>query len=312
MARARSARRDGRRERPRPHALEPARRDPQGDRSRALPADLDRAVGGERDRDAAPGPDARSDRSPTTCSRPRSRSSASVDRVVISDLADETFHARLFLERDGRRVEIDSRPSDALALAVRAGVRIFAAEAVLDQAGARSRRRPSASDEASSRRRAARDDRRADRRSAPRRVPRLRELARRRPGGEPRGPPSAELGRRVGPGLSRRAIGSPRGGARARRFDHSRSRSHQKSLTARKMTLRLRAGRRAGRPRVVRARRPRRSSGPAARSLMSSSAEKNAPPDSTRMPSSASRRNSLQAQSTSRTGSPKKIRLASR
>ena len=56
---------------------------------------------------------------------------------MISTLAEETFHARLFLESDGRTVEVDSRPSDALALAVRAGVRIFAADAVLDQAGAR-------------------------------------------------------------------------------------------------------------------------------------------------------------------------------
>jgi len=58
-----------------------------------------------------------------------------IDRVVISTLAEETFHARLFLEQDGRTLEVDSRPSDALALAVRSGVRIFAAEAVLDQAG---------------------------------------------------------------------------------------------------------------------------------------------------------------------------------
>jgi hypothetical protein len=59
---------------------------------------------------------------------------ARVDRVVISDLADETFHARLVLERDGRTVDVDARPSDALALAVRTSTRIFAAEAVLDQA----------------------------------------------------------------------------------------------------------------------------------------------------------------------------------
>jgi bifunctional DNase/RNase len=57
-----------------------------------------------------------------------------IDRVVISELADETFHARILLERDGRTVEVDARPSDALALAVRAGVRIFAADAVLEQA----------------------------------------------------------------------------------------------------------------------------------------------------------------------------------
>ena len=57
-----------------------------------------------------------------------------VDRVIISALAEETFHATLVLEHAGRTVEVDSRPSDALALAVRAGGRIFAAEAVLDQA----------------------------------------------------------------------------------------------------------------------------------------------------------------------------------
>ena len=57
-----------------------------------------------------------------------------VDRVVISALAEETFHARLLLDQGGRTIEVDSRPSDALALAVRAGGRIFAAESVLEQA----------------------------------------------------------------------------------------------------------------------------------------------------------------------------------
>jgi bifunctional DNase/RNase len=58
-----------------------------------------------------------------------------VERVVISELADETYHARIHLERDGVQVEVDARPSDALALAVRAEVQIFAAEEVLAQAG---------------------------------------------------------------------------------------------------------------------------------------------------------------------------------
>ena len=58
-------------------------------------------------------------------------------RVVISSLAEETFHARLFLESGERELEVDSRPSDALALAVRAGVRIYAADEVLDRAGVR-------------------------------------------------------------------------------------------------------------------------------------------------------------------------------
>jgi bifunctional DNase/RNase len=59
----------------------------------------------------------------------------SVERVVIAALAEETFHARLILRADGRMLEIDSRPSDALALAVRLGTPIFAAPEVLEQAG---------------------------------------------------------------------------------------------------------------------------------------------------------------------------------
>jgi bifunctional DNase/RNase len=58
-----------------------------------------------------------------------------IERVVISELAEETYHARLFLERDGEIFELDARPSDSVALAVRANVRILVAEEVLDQAG---------------------------------------------------------------------------------------------------------------------------------------------------------------------------------
>ncbi len=56
-------------------------------------------------------------------------------RVIVVALAEETFHARLVLDADGRTLEIDSRPSDALALAVRTGVRIFVAADVLERAG---------------------------------------------------------------------------------------------------------------------------------------------------------------------------------
>jgi hypothetical protein len=57
-----------------------------------------------------------------------------VERVVISELTDETYHARIHLEREGVQVEVDARPSDALALAVRAEVSIYAADDVLAQA----------------------------------------------------------------------------------------------------------------------------------------------------------------------------------
>jgi len=60
---------------------------------------------------------------------------AKVQRVIISSLAEETFHATLELELDGKIINVDARPSDALALAVRTGVRIFASIEVLDRAG---------------------------------------------------------------------------------------------------------------------------------------------------------------------------------
>jgi uncharacterized protein len=58
-----------------------------------------------------------------------------VKQIIVSDLADDTFRARLHLELDGKSVDVDARPSDAIALAVRAGVPIFATDAVLDRAG---------------------------------------------------------------------------------------------------------------------------------------------------------------------------------
>ena len=59
-----------------------------------------------------------------------------LDRVVIASLAEETFHARLVLVTADSRHEMDARPSDAIALAVRLDCPIYAAAAVLDQAAA--------------------------------------------------------------------------------------------------------------------------------------------------------------------------------
>ncbi len=60
---------------------------------------------------------------------------ATVEYVLVNDLANDTFYARIMLQIDGRSLEIDSRPSDAIALAVRSQVPIFADEGVLDKAG---------------------------------------------------------------------------------------------------------------------------------------------------------------------------------
>jgi len=60
---------------------------------------------------------------------------ATIDSIIVNDLKSDTFYAKILLNIDGERIEIDSRPSDALALAVRADVPIYADEAVLDKAG---------------------------------------------------------------------------------------------------------------------------------------------------------------------------------
>ncbi len=60
---------------------------------------------------------------------------AQVVSVVVNDLSNDTFFARVMLDVNGRSVEIDSRPSDAIALAVRAQVPVYAEEAVMDKAG---------------------------------------------------------------------------------------------------------------------------------------------------------------------------------
>jgi bifunctional DNase/RNase len=52
-------------------------------------------------------------------------------RVMISELRDNTFYASISLRSDGRELEVDARPSDALALAVRCGAPIFAADEVI-------------------------------------------------------------------------------------------------------------------------------------------------------------------------------------
>ncbi len=59
----------------------------------------------------------------------------SLMEIVINDLHEGIFYARLILENDGEIHEIDSRPSDAVAIAVRFKVPIYAYENVLDEAG---------------------------------------------------------------------------------------------------------------------------------------------------------------------------------
>ncbi len=54
-----------------------------------------------------------------------------VQKIVVNDLKDDTFYAMIWVEREGQMMTIDSRPSDALALALRMDCPIFVDEAVL-------------------------------------------------------------------------------------------------------------------------------------------------------------------------------------
>jgi uncharacterized protein len=58
----------------------------------------------------------------------------SMEKVTVTELRDSTFFATISVQINGRTVEIDSRPSDAIALAVRAGAEIFAADEVIEEA----------------------------------------------------------------------------------------------------------------------------------------------------------------------------------
>jgi bifunctional DNase/RNase len=60
---------------------------------------------------------------------------AAISHILINDIHDSTFYARIVVEQGSHTIEIDARPSDAIALAVRTDVPIFVEQHVLDQAG---------------------------------------------------------------------------------------------------------------------------------------------------------------------------------
>lgn len=62
------------------------------------------------------------------------RLGVTLERVVVSDVRDSTYFAVMTLREDGQVREIDARPSDALALALRTGADVFVADEVLQQA----------------------------------------------------------------------------------------------------------------------------------------------------------------------------------
>lgn len=60
---------------------------------------------------------------------------ATVEHIIVSDLNNDTFFAKIVLQFNGEKMEVDSRPSDAIALAVRTSAPIFAENSVVEKAG---------------------------------------------------------------------------------------------------------------------------------------------------------------------------------
>ncbi|WP_026167145.1 bifunctional nuclease family protein [Balneola vulgaris] len=73
---------------------------------------------------------------------------AEVQHIHINDLSDGTFYAQIVLQREGETIEIDARPSDAIALAVRFGTDIYVNDTVLNEAGISTEPEPSTLEEA--------------------------------------------------------------------------------------------------------------------------------------------------------------------
>ncbi len=59
--------------------------------------------------------------------------SINIDRIIIDDLDEQVFYARLMLRNGAREIEIDARPSDCIALAVRSNANIFIEQGILDK-----------------------------------------------------------------------------------------------------------------------------------------------------------------------------------
>jgi len=58
---------------------------------------------------------------------------AQVVRITVTELRENTFYAQITVQQEGREIEVDSRPSDAIALAIRAEAPIFAADRVIEE-----------------------------------------------------------------------------------------------------------------------------------------------------------------------------------
>ena len=60
---------------------------------------------------------------------------AEVVSIAVTEMRENTYYARITLQQNGTEIEVDSRPSDAIALAVRSGAKIYVADEVIEESG---------------------------------------------------------------------------------------------------------------------------------------------------------------------------------
>lgn len=58
---------------------------------------------------------------------------ASIEKIVVNDIQNHTYYATIYLSVDGKKIEVDSRPSDAIALAVASPIPLYVADHVFSQ-----------------------------------------------------------------------------------------------------------------------------------------------------------------------------------
>ena len=64
-----------------------------------------------------------------------SKLDGNIEKVIITDIKNDTFYAKIIVNRSGKTIELDSRPSDAISIALQANVQIYCEDSVLEKAG---------------------------------------------------------------------------------------------------------------------------------------------------------------------------------
>ena len=68
-----------------------------------------------------------------------SKLDGNIEKIIITDIKNDTFYAKIIVNRSGKIIQLDSRPSDAISVALQANVHIYCEDSVLEKAGFKKR-----------------------------------------------------------------------------------------------------------------------------------------------------------------------------